>query len=171
MCCPNIPECSCAFKTPMKLWYCGHLLYYSPLSALPLCPSLKPWRWLLSASAPSTVYLTPALILPPFCSSLTENPNGLRYKVAGRESSSRLKTKRRKKKPLDGMLCVWVCVSLGSSRMLACLFTKFKINIWFWSRNASLLSLYLWDVYRSGKKIILVVVGIENVGCICSFVS
>lgn len=86
MCRPNIPECSRELKTPRKLWYCEHLLYYSPLSALSLALSflslslsLSLWHWLLSASAPSTVYLTPALILPPFCSSLSENPNGLRF--------------------------------------------------------------------------------------------
>lgn len=99
------------FKTPMKLWYREHLLYYSPLSALSLCPPplpLNPSIGCSLASAPSTVYLTPALILPPFCSSLTKNPNGFALRSRW-ENSSREHVRVMKKHILEGKLCVFGC--------------------------------------------------------------
>lgn len=130
-----------AFKTPMKLWYCEHLLYYSVL-----CPSPQSWHWLLSASAPSTVYLTPALILPPFCSSRTRNWNG--FVTRGSWERIALRKHNNKKNTFkEEAVFLGVCKSP--------LITTLKSI--FWSCNASLFSLLQAVVYWSGRKTILLV--------------
>lgn len=80
-------------RETVVLYYNYYFYYYCvtpPSHHPPTKSGLRP----LSASAPSTVYLTPALILPPFCFSLSQNQSSFFASRGGRIDEVKKKKKR-----------------------------------------------------------------------------